>query len=105
MKRDSAVTADILINQIDHVTSIARNATQSTAQLASKPCKDFLQKMTEIGTFTPYIHSTGILRHDILICSSFSGMRQFSSTEIYGTSVSAVMCSLKIAATRKICSC
>ena len=46
LNRDTAVTADILLSHVDHVTSIARHANQVTARLASMPCESVLQQMT-----------------------------------------------------------
>ena len=99
LKRDTAVTADILINQLDHVTSIAERATKNTAQLASHPCENILQKITETGAFTPYIRSTGLIKDGILICSSVSGVKKYKASAIYGVPISAPEGILKIIAT------
>ncbi|EPT0360652.1 hypothetical protein ACVNT8_004336 [Enterobacter cloacae] len=58
LKRDTAVTADILLSQVDHVTGLARHATHITAGMADRPCAEILDKITATGAFTPYIRST-----------------------------------------------
>ena len=67
------ITADILMTQVDHVTSIARNTTRLTAGMADKSCESIRDKMTEAGALTPYIRSTGLIRDNSLICSSVTG--------------------------------
>ncbi|WP_320734301.1 EAL domain-containing protein [Enterobacter kobei] len=99
LKRDTAITADVLIGQIDHVTTIALNATNSTVKLASQPCESIFQKLAETAAFTPYIRSTGLIRNDILVCSSVTGARQYNATEVYGFPISAPKGSFKIIAT------
>ncbi len=99
LSRDTTVTANILMSQVDHVTSLARHAIQVTAELSTLPCESVLQQMTENGALTPYIRSTGLIRDGMLICSSVSGARQQSAAAIYGVPVSAPTGSLKIIAT------
>ncbi|MCM7774877.1 EAL domain-containing protein [Enterobacter asburiae] len=89
LNRDTAVTANILMSQVDHITSIARQANQVTARLSSLPCESTLQQMTENGALTPYIRSTGLIRDGILICSSVTGARQQSAIVVYGVVVSS----------------
>lgn len=88
LKRDTAVTADILMSQIDHVTRHARHATRITAEMADKPCDDILEKITANGAFTPYIRSTGLIRGDVLVCSSVTGVDEHDVLEVYGTRLS-----------------
>ena len=99
LNRDTAVTADILLSHVDHVTSIARHANQVTARLASMPCESVLQQMTATGSLTPYIRSTGLVKEDILVCSSVTGARQQSVSAVFGVPVSAPTGTLKITAT------
>lgn len=99
LNRDTAVTADILMSQVDHVTSIARHANLVTARLAALPCESVLQQMTENGALTPYIRSTGLIRDGILICSSVTGARQQRAVDVYGVVVSAPTGSLNVIAT------
>lgn len=99
LKRDTTVTADIMMNQIDHVTSIARNVAHMTAKISGQPCENILQKMTEIGALTPYIRSAGLIRDDMLVCSSVTGTRQQSATALYGVPVSTDSGNMKIIAT------
>lgn len=96
LERDTASTANIMINHIDHVTSIARNAALNTGKTDAKSCQNPLKKITEIGAFTPYIRSVGIIRDDILICSSITGSWQQTVSKIFRVSVSAPYGSLKI---------
>ena len=98
LNRDTTVTADILMSQVDHVTSIARHTSQVTARLSTLPCESTLQQMTENGALTPYIRSTGLIRDGMLICSSVTGARQQSAVEVYGVVVSAPTGSLKVIA-------
>lgn len=98
LKRDIAVTANILMIQIDHVTSIARDATRITAEMASQRCEKILQQMTENGALTPYVRSTGIIRDDILVCSSVTGARKQSVPAVYEIPVSVHTDSMKITA-------
>ena len=84
LSRDTSVTADILMSQVDHITSIARHASLVTARLATQPCESVLQQMTENGALTPYIRSTGLIRDGKVICSSVTGARQQSADEIFG---------------------
>lgn len=100
LSRDTAVTADILMSQVDHVTSIARHASLVTARLATQPCESVLQQMTENGALTPYIRSTGVIRDGILICSSVTGARQQKAEDVYGVAVSAPTGSLNVIATQ-----
>lgn len=100
LNRDTAVTADILMSHVDHVTSIARHASLVTARLASLPCEGVLQQMTENGALTPYIRSTGVIRDGILICSSVTGARQQKAEDVYGVAVSAPTGSLDVIATQ-----
>ena len=93
------MTAGILMNQVDHVTSIARHASLVTARLSSLPCESTLQQMTENGALTPYIRNTGLVQEGVLICSSVTGARQESAVEVYGVVVSAPIGSLKIIGT------
>ncbi len=102
LNRDTAVTADILLSHVDHVTSIARHANQVTARLASMPCESVLQQMTATGSLTPYIRSTGLVKEDILVCSSVTGARQQSVSAVFGVPVSAPTGTLKITATLRI---
>ncbi len=95
----TAVTADILLSHVDHVTSIARHANQVTDRLASMPCESVLQQMTATGSLTPYIRSTGLIKEDILVCSSVTGARQQSVSAVFGVPVSAPTGTLKITAT------
>ncbi|WP_323117605.1 hypothetical protein [Klebsiella variicola] len=53
LKRDTAVTADILLSQVDHVTGLARNAARITARMADRPCADILEKITATGALRP----------------------------------------------------
>ncbi|HGM5003756.1 TPA: EAL domain-containing protein [Serratia marcescens] len=99
LNRDTAVTADILMSQVDHVTSIARHASLVTARLATLPCDSVLQQMTENGALTPYIRSTGLIRDGVLICSSVTGARQQRAVDVYGIAVSAPTGSLNVIAT------
>lgn len=99
LNRDTAVKADILMSQVDHVTSIARHASLVTARLANEPCESVLQQITENGALTPYIRSTGLIRDDMLICSSVTGARQQKAVDLYGVAVSAPTGSLNVIAT------
>ena len=99
LSRDTAVTADILMSQVDHVTSIARHASLVTARLATQPCESVLQQMTENGALTPYIRSTGLIRDGKVICSSVTGARQQSADEIFGVAVSAPTGKINVIAT------
>ena len=45
LSRDTSVTADILMSQVDHITSIARHASLVTARLATQPCESVLQQL------------------------------------------------------------
>ncbi len=99
LDRDTAVTADILMSQVDHVTSIALRANQVTARLSSLPCESVLQQMTDNGALTPYIRSTGLIRDGILICSSVTGARQQNADDIFGVTVSALPGRIKVIAT------
>ncbi|HCJ6653971.1 TPA: EAL domain-containing protein [Klebsiella oxytoca] len=99
LNRDTAVTADILMNQIDHVTSIARHASLVTSKFAALPCGSVLQQMTENGALTPYIRSTGLIRDGIVICSSVTGARQQRADEIFGVAVSAPSGMINVTAT------
>lgn len=96
LKTDTAVTADILMSQIDHVTSIARDATRITAEMADRPCETILERMIATGALTPYIRSTGLIRDDIIFCSSVTGSREQSISTVYKGPVSAATGSLKI---------
>ena len=49
LQRDTAITAEILLGQVDHVTSIARHTLHTTAQMANQPCENVVEKMTETG--------------------------------------------------------
>ncbi len=89
LSRDTAATADTLMSQVDHITSIALRANLVTARLSTRPCESVLQQMTENGALTPYIRSTGLIRDGILICSSVTGARQQSADDIFGVTVSA----------------
>ncbi|MGG5840121.1 CSS-motif domain-containing protein, partial [Huaxiibacter chinensis] len=75
LKRETAITAGILMKQIDRVTGIARHATRITAEMADRPCDEILEKMTSVGAFTPYIRNTGLIRDDNLVCSSVTGAK------------------------------
>ena len=99
LNRDTAVTADILMSQVDHVTSIALHTNQVTARLSSLPCESILQQMTDNGALTPYIRSTGLIRDGILICSSVTGARQQSADDIFGVTVAAPSGRIKVIAT------
>lgn len=88
LKRDTVVKADILLKQIDHVTGLARNATQTTAEMADQPCDEILEKITANGAFTPYIRSTGLIRGDTLVCSSVTGVHEQDALEVYGSRLS-----------------
>ncbi|WP_049034730.1 EAL domain-containing protein [Klebsiella aerogenes] len=99
LNRDMAVTANILMSQVDYVTTIARNASRVTAELSAQPCENVLQQMTENGDLTPYIRSTGLIRDGILICSSVTGAEQKSAIDVYGVAVSAPTGILKVIAT------
>lgn len=96
LNRDTAVTADILMSQVNHVTSIARRTNLITAKLSTMPCEKVLQQITENGALTPYIRSTGLIQDGILICSSVTGAKKQSATAVYGVPVSAPTGSLKI---------
>lgn len=96
LNRDTAVTANILISQVDHITSLARHANLITAKLSTLPCESVLQQMTRNGALTPYIRSTGLIRDGILICSSVTGAMQKSAAATYGVPVSAPADSLNI---------
>lgn len=100
LKRDTAATADILLNQINHVTAIARDVIHNTARLSTQSCDSILEEMTETGAFTPYIRSTGLIRDDIVVCSSVTGARQYSVSAVYGVPVSATAGILRITATK-----
>ncbi|WP_395314630.1 EAL domain-containing protein [Enterobacter sp. ECC-249] len=89
LKRDTAVTADILLSQVDHVTRIARHATRVTAGMADRPCADILENITATGAFTPYLRSTGLIRDDALVCSSVTGARVKNVRQMYGTYLDA----------------
>lgn len=99
LNRDTAVTADILMSQVDHVTAIAHHTSLVTARLAALPCEGVLQQMTENGALTPYIRSTGLIRDGILICSSVTGARQYKAEDVYGVAVSAPTGSMSVIAT------
>ncbi|EKS6347328.1 EAL domain-containing protein [Enterobacter hormaechei] len=99
LDRDTAVTAGILMSQVDHITSIALRANLVTARLSTRPCESVLQQMTENGALTPYIRSTGLIRDGILICSSVTGARQQSADDIFGVTVSAPPGRMKVIAT------
>lgn len=99
--RDTAVTADILMSQVDHVTSIASHASQVTARLSTLPCESTVQQMRENGALTPYIRSTGLIRDGMLICSSVTGAKQKSATAIFGVPISAPIGVLRIIATKE----
>ncbi|MCE2004214.1 EAL domain-containing protein [Enterobacter asburiae] len=99
LKKDTTVTANILMRQVDRVTFIARQVSLVTAKLSTQPCESALQQMTENGTLTPYIRSTGLVWDGKLICSSVSGTRQQNAAAVYGVAVSAPTGSLKIIAT------
>lgn len=99
LDRDTAVTADILMSQVDHVTSIALRANLVTARLSTLPCESVLQKMTENGALTPYLRSTGLIWDGILICSSVTGARQQSADDIFGVTISAFPGRMKVIAT------
>lgn len=101
LERDMAVTADILMSQIDHVTSIARQANLVTARLSMQPCESVLQEMTENGALTPYIRSTGLIRDGVIVCSSVSGTRQHIAEAVFGVSVSAPAGQLRIISTEE----
>lgn len=100
LKRDTAVTADILMNHVDHVTSLANQANLVTARLSTRPCESILQQITENGAFTPYIRSTGLIRDGMLICSSVTAALQQSAIAVYGVTVSAPTDRLKIIVTK-----
>lgn len=85
LKHDTAVMADILMSQIDHVTRLARHATRTTAGMADQPCDKILEKITANGAFTPYIRSTGLIRGDALVCSSVTGVRKQDALAVYGS--------------------
>lgn len=99
LKKDTTVAANILMRQVDRVTFIARPASLVTAKLSTQPCESALQQMTDNGTLTPYIRSTGLVWDGKLICSSVSGTRQKNAAAVYGVAVSAPIGSLKIIAT------
>lgn len=99
LSRDTSVTADILMSQVDHITSIARHASLVTARLATQPCESVLQQMTENGALTPYIRSTGLIRDGKVICSSVTGARQQSADEIFGVAVSVPTGKINVIAT------
>ncbi|EPY6886935.1 EAL domain-containing protein [Klebsiella quasipneumoniae] len=89
LKRDTAVTADILLSQVNHVTGLARNAARITAGMADRPCADILEKITATGAYTPYIRSTGLIRDDALVCSSVTGARIQDVRQEYGSYLDA----------------
>lgn len=99
LNRDTAVTADILMSQVDHITSIARHTSRKTAELSSRSCESVRQQITENGALTPYIRSTGLIRDGILICSSVTGTKQQRAADVYGVAVLAPTGSLKVIAT------
>jgi sensor c-di-GMP phosphodiesterase-like protein len=96
LKRDTAVTADILLSQVNHVIGLARHATRITAGVADRPCPEILEKITATGAFTPYIRSTGLIRNDTLICSSVTGARTQNVRQVYGTYLDARIAGSKI---------
>ncbi|EMM3430041.1 cyclic diguanylate phosphodiesterase [Klebsiella aerogenes] len=100
LNRDTAVTADILMSQVDHVTSIALQASLVSARLSTRSCESILQQMTENGALTPYIRSTGLIRDGMLICSSVTGSRQKNALAVYGVNVSAPVDQYKIIVTK-----
>ncbi|WP_230352269.1 cyclic diguanylate phosphodiesterase [Lelliottia sp. WAP21] len=87
LKRETAITAGILMKQIDRVTGIARHATRITAEMADRPCDEILEKMTSVGAL-PYIRNTGLIRDDNLVCSSVTGAKIRNASELYGTRLS-----------------
>lgn len=99
LNRDMAVTADILMSQVDHVTSIARHVSLVTARLPTRPCESNQQQMMENGALTPYIRSTGLIRDGMLICSSVTGARQQSADKVFGVAVSAPLGRMNVIAT------
>lgn len=99
LNRDTAVTADILMSQVDHITSIARHTSMVTTRLAALPCESVLQQMTENGALTTYIRSTGLIRDGVVVCSSVTGARQQSADEVFDVVVSAPPGKIKVIAT------
>ncbi|MBF4114228.1 EAL domain-containing protein [Enterobacter cloacae] len=95
LSRDTAVTADILMKQVDHITSIARHTSRITAELSSLPCESVLQQMTVNGALTPYIRSTRLIRDGMLICSYVTGAK----VDVYGVAVSALTGTLNVIGT------
>lgn len=87
IKRDTAIAANVLMNQIDHVTDIAMKTTKKTALMASEPCQEIMDKMAIAGALTSYIRSTGLIQDDVLICSSVTGDNTQSITSIYGVRI------------------
>lgn len=98
LERDTAVTASVLLRQVDHVTSIARHTTTITARMAGQPCQTILENLTQNGALTPYIRSTGLIRNDVLICSSVTGARQQTTPAVYGITLSVAPGTFKIRA-------
>lgn len=89
LKRDTAVTADILLSQLDRVTAIARHVNITTAKMADRPCDEIREKMIATGALTPYIRSTGLIRNDDLVCSSVTGSFVQKVRDVYGTQIAS----------------
>ncbi|XGI79142.1 EAL domain-containing protein [Enterobacter hormaechei] len=96
LKRDTVVKAGILISQIDHVTGIARHASNITAGMADQECTEILEKLSATGAYTPYIRTTGLILNDALVCSSVTGARVQNVQNIYGTRIRADKSGIKI---------
>ncbi|OXU34842.1 EAL domain-containing protein [Enterobacter cloacae] len=89
LKRDTAVTADILLRQVDRVTGIAIQASLIAAEMADRPCDEIREKITATGTLTPYVRSTGLIRNDSLVCSSLNGSQVQKVRDVYGTEITS----------------
>ncbi|EOZ1454817.1 EAL domain-containing protein [Enterobacter bugandensis] len=96
LNRDTAVTADILMRQLDSVAAIARQANRTTAKMADRPCDEIREKMTTTGALTPYLRSTGLIRNDDLVCSSITGSSVKKVKDVYGTEIAARSSDTKI---------
>jgi len=96
LKRDTAVTAGILLSQLDRVAAIARETNITTAKMSDRPCNEIREKMTATGALTPYIRSTGLIRNDELVCSSVTGAYVQKVKDVYGTQIAAINSDTKI---------
>ncbi|WP_227662260.1 CSS-motif domain-containing protein [Klebsiella pneumoniae] len=64
--------------------------------MAGQPCQTILENLTQNGALTPYIRSTGLIRNDVLICSSVTGARQQTTPAVYGITLSVAPVHLRL---------